>query len=90
MSAKYIYWVALLLYAISLTLPAFVIHAESPFDDVRYGYEILLVGWAGLFIGQVAWYANLSLPAILLAIHSANTKPPQVWLHSQASLGCKP
>jgi hypothetical protein len=69
MSAKYIYLVALLLYAISLTMPAFVIHADGPLDEVRYGYEILFLGWLGLFIGQMAWYANLLLPAILLAIH---------------------
>jgi hypothetical protein len=69
MSAKYIYWAALLLYAISLTMPAFVIHADLPFDEVQYGYEILALGWLGLFIGQMAWYANLLLPAILLAIH---------------------
>jgi hypothetical protein len=69
MSAKYIYWVALLLYAISLTMPAFVIRSEGPFDEMRYGYEILLLGWLGLFVGQMAWSANLLLPAILLAIH---------------------
>jgi hypothetical protein len=69
MSAKYIYWGALLLYAISLTMPGFVIHADGPFDEVRYGYEILAIGRLGLFIGQMAWYANLLLPAILLANH---------------------
>jgi hypothetical protein len=50
-------------------MPAFVIHADRPFDDVRYGYEVLGLGWLGLLIGQMAWYANLLFAVILLSIH---------------------
>jgi hypothetical protein len=54
-------------------MPAFVIHAESPFDDVRYGYEILLVGWAGLFIGQAA--SLLGPPRPSIEIIAPNSSP---------------
>lgn len=57
-----------LLFAASLALPAL---AETHSDGVRIdelGYVLLETGWAGLLIGQIAWFANplWVLGAILL------------------------
>jgi hypothetical protein len=54
-----------LLYAVSLVLPAI---AETYPDGMRIdeqGYLILAMGWMGILIGQVAWFAN---PIWLLAV----------------------
>jgi hypothetical protein len=57
--------VSLILYVLACALPAMV------FDEQTWrGYEVVLSGWMGVFLGQFAWFANffwwLSLVLTLL------------------------
>jgi hypothetical protein len=55
--------VSLVLYAAACVTPAMVFDKET-----YYGYQVLLMGWMGLFLGQIGWYANLLwLLSLLLA-----------------------
>jgi len=48
--------ISILLYAASLSQPVFTCHQPS-----SRGYETLLLGWAGLFVLEPRWLANLTL-----------------------------
>jgi hypothetical protein len=66
-------WIGILLYLVSLAMPGFVIRSDYVSVDgstVWYGYNILRSGWAGILIGQDAWYSNVLLLGALLAIPS--------------------
>ena len=54
---------ALLLYAISLALPGLHLRDYQPVE----GYRILLTGWYGLMVLQVAWLANPLFAAAVIA-----------------------
>ena len=54
---------ALLLYAISLALPGLHLRDYPPVE----GYRILLTGWYGLMVLQVAWLANPLFAAAVIA-----------------------
>jgi hypothetical protein len=54
---------ALLLYAISLALPGLHLRDYPPVE----GYRILLTGWYGLMVLQVAWLANPLFAAAAIA-----------------------
>ena len=45
---------SLFLFLIGCVTPAMVFDKETWF-----GYSVLLGGWMGIFLGQLAWYANL-------------------------------
>ena len=44
---------SLLLFAIACATPAMVFDKET-----WLGIEVLVIGWQGLFLGQLAWFAN--------------------------------
>jgi hypothetical protein len=46
------------LFVVSLALPC-VLWDDYPEDRMRFGFEILLMGWAGPLAGDFAWYANI-------------------------------
>lgn len=53
--------VTLLLYGVALCLPALVFdHSGQTAPDVMFGFEVALLGWLGVFIGQFGWMANFS------------------------------
>lgn len=52
--------VALLVFAISLSQPAFSCSTES-----FIGYEVLAIGWAGLLGADPRWFANLGFLTLL-------------------------
>ena len=68
------------LYFLSLILPAFTAQQNAaPYyvdNNVWYGWQVLLFGWAGIFDGTVAWFANpvLILSLILLDLKNLNLK----------------
>lgn len=45
---------SVLLYGCSLVLPALLFNSHSPI----WGYEVLMWGWWGVLVHQVAWFAN--------------------------------
>lgn len=48
--------VGVALYVCALPLPAF---HEAPQDvEVQYSYSLLMIGWMGILVGYVAWFAN--------------------------------
>jgi len=48
--------VGIVLYVGALCLPAF--HQARPGDEVQYSFMLLLVGWMGILVGYVAWFAS--------------------------------
>ena len=60
-------FLALVCFVLSLFLPTFFTSAE----DI-YGFWVLITGWMGLVILQLAWFAN---PLNLLALLLANKRP---------------
>jgi hypothetical protein len=48
------------LYGVALVLPALVFSRGSALET-KPGYECLLMGWMGIFVGQFAWFANVPL-----------------------------
>jgi hypothetical protein len=49
----------LLLYGVSLFLPAMIFdHGKRP-EDTYPGAAVLVMGWLGLFVGQFGWFANM-------------------------------
>lgn len=44
---------SLLLYLIACIAPAMVLEKET-----WRGYQVLIMGWMGFFLGQLAWFAN--------------------------------
>lgn len=57
-----------LLYAIALALPAIVFNQVESKDppDIWRGWEVLILGWLGLFYMQPAWLANFLILPILV------------------------
>ncbi|HEX7588884.1 MAG TPA: hypothetical protein VF478_11255 [Anaerolineae bacterium] len=45
--------ISLILYVIACATPAMVFDKET-----WLGIEVLIIGWQGLFLGQLAWFAN--------------------------------
>jgi hypothetical protein len=76
------------MFCISLLLPAFTtqrIAAPYYFDpDIWYGWQVLIGGWAGIFDGTLAWYANpvLILTLILLDLDGLDLKPLYIFYFS--------
>lgn len=42
--------------------------------DVIHGYEIVITGWFGIFLGEIEWYVNPLLLLILLSLLSTDSK----------------
>lgn len=59
-SRLFILFTAVALYASSLFAPVFQCHRQSPL-----GYEVLSYGWAGLFLLDPRWYANVGFALVL-------------------------
>jgi len=63
------------LYYLSLILPAFTAQQNAaPYyveNDVWYGWQVLLFGWAGIFDGTIAWLAN---PILIFSFTTLNSK----------------
>jgi hypothetical protein len=63
--------VALLLYAAAFIAPVMrwtqIENAMRP-PQIMKGYEVLLLGWQGLFIGNFAWMANVLLAVSLVLL----------------------
>jgi hypothetical protein len=58
---------SLALYGLSLALPAFDFLNRGEFNDVpdgaltlMPGWEVLAIGWLGIFVWQFAWFANIA------------------------------
>jgi len=66
--------IALMCFSLSLFLPIFFTSAE----DIN-GFWVLITGWMGLIILQLAWFAN---PLNLLALLMANKRPRVAFLLS--------
>lgn len=47
---------------------------NTPVSQAYYGYTILLLGWAGIFVFNFAWYGNLIMVYILLRFHVENPR----------------
>ena len=72
-SARWAALVSVLLWAISLTLPAI----WGPEQTDYMGYEVAIIGFLGLLVFNVAWFANLLLaPCLLLMVLGR----PKEWL----------
>uniref|UniRef100_B8HZP2 Uncharacterized protein n=1 Tax=Cyanothece sp. (strain PCC 7425 / ATCC 29141) TaxID=395961 RepID=B8HZP2_CYAP4 len=51
--------ISLILYGLSLAFPAFeFLHSRGPRIEVWPGWQVLFMGWLGIFFYQVGWYAN--------------------------------
>ncbi|MBI2262123.1 MAG: hypothetical protein HYU62_10730 [Caulobacterales bacterium] len=60
-------WVAggwSLLWCASMVLPVAIVGPDP--DNVFPGWLILAMGWMGVTVGQYGWFANVTLPFILL------------------------
>jgi hypothetical protein len=55
--------VSMFLYLIACIAPAMVFDKET-----WQGYEVLLIGWQGAFLGQFAWFANMFWVLSLLLV----------------------
>lgn len=53
---------ALALYVISLTLPGLYLEGHDP----AYGWDILMRGWFGIAILEIAWLSNILFAAALV------------------------
>jgi len=57
-------------YVLACACPALIFRRSSNEIEVWSGFRILTIGWLGLLVGQIAWYANpvigLSLLLVLL------------------------
>lgn len=54
-------WISLVVYVVSLFLPGIIYEPSVATGYVRptdFGYQILSLGWLGIFYGYIAWYAN--------------------------------
>jgi hypothetical protein len=54
---------SLFLYVIACIAPVMVFDKET-----WRGYEVLLIGWQGVFLGQFAWFANIFWALSLLLV----------------------
>lgn len=73
---KYIYGAIVLLYFFSLTLPVFL-GGDEINEGLRTmkGWQVLALGWYGIYIGQYSWYANiLALLALVIKRHRIRTR----------------
>lgn len=59
---------SVVLYAVSLAIPALEFTHETGGQEVMRGLEVALLGWQGLFVGNLAWLANLFLAVALLLL----------------------
>lgn len=59
---------SLLLYGLSLALPALRFSVSNGDIRVPAGWEVLLLGWLALFAFNVGWLANLAYAVSLLAL----------------------
>lgn len=55
---------AAILFLLACALPALEFRRNETGQDIWWGGQILAFGWLGLFIGQVAWFAN---PVMIVA-----------------------
>ncbi|HZF70248.1 hypothetical protein [Sulfuricurvum sp.] len=68
--SKYIAIIAFLSWFASLWFVALVSYT----GDVIYGYEIVIAGWFGIFIGEIEWYVNPLLLIILVSLFNIDSK----------------
>lgn len=61
------------LYAVSLLLPGLVLTNEVGQTMTQYGYQILMLGWLGIFTGVFSWYGYV-LGVVALATLRAGRK----------------
>ncbi len=54
------------LYVVACATPALVFSGRG--IETWFGFEALLIGWLGAFLGHFAWYANLLLPIAWLLL----------------------
>lgn len=75
---KYFLGLIGILYLLSLALPC-TLWDDYPTDRRQFGFEILVMGWAGVLSGDFLWFAN---PAFLIIFHRAwNNRPmPARWI----------
>ena len=64
MNRKYFLAISVVLYVVACNLPALEFRRNEAGTDVWYGGQAAGIGWLGIFVGQVAWFAN---PLWLLA-----------------------
>lgn len=87
-----VWLLSFLLFTIACLTPALRFEAQSRNEPTIYnGFEVLLMGWMGIFLGFLGWYANLpfflglfffffrrwllTLSCLLLALALALTSP---------------
>jgi hypothetical protein len=59
----------LVLFLVACAMPALeFLNTNTSSLDVMQGFQILLMGWMGLFVGQLAWLANLFFALALLLL----------------------
>ena len=64
---------ALALYAASLATPALQFDGvENGVARVMKGYEVALLGWQGIFVGNLGWIANWDFVVSLLFVRTSN------------------
>jgi hypothetical protein len=71
--------ISLFLFLVSLALPAFETNVtymiESRIHEPSksfFGYEALLLGWASVFFGTIAWLANIGYLVTLILVRGGN------------------
>ena len=70
---RLIAWAALATFLLSLSLPAFECSSKS-----LVGYEVLVMGWAGLLGLDPRWLANIGLAVLL--VRTMLGKPIKLWI----------
>jgi hypothetical protein len=56
---------SLVFYVLACAYPALIFRRSSSEIEVWSGFRVLTIGWLGLLVGQIAWYAN---PVIVLSL----------------------
>lgn len=52
-------------YVLACACPALIFRRSSSEIEIWSGFRVLTIGWLGLLVGQIAWYAN---PVIALSL----------------------
>jgi hypothetical protein len=60
--------IALVLFFVACALPGLHGLKNKATPDTSYGFNLVLVGWCAILVGQFAWLANLFLPLAALLL----------------------
>ncbi|MFA7277659.1 MAG: hypothetical protein WC101_01555 [Candidatus Gracilibacteria bacterium] len=90
MKTKILYWASLLSYFVALSAPAIILKYDEGWPNeslVWYGYNVLASGFLGVFVGQFAWFSNITLVVVLMLINSGKYRAGMYWAAAGFILG---